>query len=769
MKKFIFIFLVLSAPLFGSIGWEKATNLSGIRTNLYCHNPVISSSEKILAVAWEEKEKGVTRLILSFGESEKNLQNLTLYTCQEEYNLQPDIIVLNDFILLTYSGPDGEIYFMRGKENGKLWSLSRRITFTPEISLEPKFFYDEKTKTLFLYFIEEREGDYFLKYVSSFNHGATWSQPEILLTSEQTGSAIFFPSLFTSEGRFYVVYQGREEFKTEKTTKDKLYLAMLDRKTKEIIQNRSLLEAKENIRYTPIAGKDKKSLIWGEYEKDIWNIYIGIMEEYEKIFPLKVNIENKNCYNRSVLFVKDYIKIFWSMVDKTNSQIFSRKYVFQSGVLEEKAVVVETPFNSYLSGTTVFQQAEYIAWQEEYNNSKSAIFIQRSDTSVEPPVITKPDQDKWFSTVDIKIEWEEPPDPSGISGYGYEMSREAKPSRIIQNLPPEINSLSAKHILNEGTNYFHLKAFDRAGNESTTATKMIKVDMTSPVITRIFSPTHPENTFVTNPDAVVYIEAADNLQPIRGFAYTVDYGKGALKDKTINLRTNELQLHLEPGISYLRIWAIDESGDSSLESVYPFYISKREPEMIAVTFNTQVVTNQQIIAEPVTNIPDDISDEKKKVIINAYLKKRYKIVAKPIFNAKTIDVIGPPENVEIEEVVHEGIKLKRVKFDIYVSSSGSETDDLAEKLYIWTPVLNFCRVPSEDPFVPLFVIRKNRSFKGKNKDYRYFKVDITLWPEEDYMVILTARKKIMASSLIRGRRKIKIKTIPHSLRWMLYE
>ncbi|MBU1077694.1 MAG: hypothetical protein KKH98_10400, partial [Spirochaetes bacterium] len=133
IRYLIIIFFILYTNLSGATGWERSTNVSGIENGLYCHNPVISSGKEILTVAWEEKDrkKKNTSLLIVYGPDERSFEQKILYTSEKEYNLQPAVQVINNMIIVAYSGPDGEIYTMRGKNKGKLWSLPKRMTFTP--------------------------------------------------------------------------------------------------------------------------------------------------------------------------------------------------------------------------------------------------------------------------------------------------------------------------------------------------------------------------------------------------------------------------------------------------------------------------------------------------------------------------------------------------------------------------------------------------------------------------------------------------------------
>ncbi|MBN1897491.1 MAG: hypothetical protein JW827_01840, partial [Spirochaetes bacterium] len=614
----------LSSTLYAITGWENPVNLSKVKRNLYCHNPAISSDNDMLAIAWEEKYRNSTTLNITYGSSLQNLDKKSLYNTGTIYNLQPDILVLFDIIVITYSNPDGEVYVIRGKEKGKFWSLPMRITFTPYISLEPKLYYDAEKKKLYLFYLEESKGIFYLRYTESVNNGASWSKPNTILNSEKTGIAIFFPSVFITDNKFYIIYQGRaigtgteEGFRT-----DKIFVSIIKTDTGEIIKNEELLSSTQFIRYMPVA-KNYQSLIWREAEENIWNIYLGIIDESHNISPLKINIENKNSYNHTALFGKDYIKIFWSMVDQDNSQIFSRKFHFNYKKLGNEEKVIETKRNSYNPRAVFYQGAEYIVWQEEYDSKQSAILLQKQDVSAPAPVITKPGTSRWYNTTDINVSWTIPRDPSGIAGFGYVVTRnDQPPERIIQNIPGEVNTVNVKELLSEGTNYFYLKLYDKAGNESQIVSKMILVDQTGPRIDEITSPTHPPGEYILNTKALVNIKSSDNYHKVKGYAYIVDYGKESKLPKRIKSQRNVLNLKLNKGISYLKIAAVDELGNWGQIRSYPFYVTKRKGEELIALKNQSNENN--VVKEEINKLEEDKKRQQEEEKLLALQKEAEK-------------------------------------------------------------------------------------------------------------------------------------------------
>lgn len=841
----------ISSRLYAVTGWENAVNISRNSPGFYCHNAVIAASPDQLAVVWEEKErrKNAVRLMAAFGPSGDALQNRTLMAFPETYNLQPDLFLAGDSMLVAYSGPDGEVYVLRGRERGKFFYQPARMSFTPAISLGPKFYHDSETGLLYLFYLEEEQGHYLLKYASSDNRGATWKSSGVILDSEKTGIAVFFPSLFVSEGKFYVVYQGRMSLKQEVKSKDHVYIAVIREKDGTVIRNEQLVNPNKEVQYTPLANKLLKNIIWQESQNSIWNIFTGVLEEGKDVFPVRINSEEKNCYGHSALLsgAGDCLTIFWSMVADAHSQIFRRKYYFRENQLGSQEPVVETSHNSYAPAAALFRGAEYLIWQEEINAGQSAVLLKKQDLTAPAPVIRVLAKNGWSGGTDIGVSWKTPKDPSGSGGFGFIVSKKLQPDKILQNLPPEANSLNLKDLLSEGTNYFQMKFYDGAGNASETVHKAVKVDLAGPFIEEIVSPTHPMEQFVTNRTALVTVRARDDYQSVSGFAFQVDYGREKpITNKRIMSRKNELKLGLKSGISYLKVSAVDPSGNWGPTAVYPFYISKRETGAVAVSAvkektdgikairaevqkaktnagirpeivrlekktvtnvpiraetgkqqtNTvklpepvkagkKAVTNAVKLPEPVraakkaiTNVPvrpegeEEISleDSEKRRIIRKYLNNHYRVESRRIYNARTEDIIGGPFNLSMKEITVEGLKLKKVRFTIYTASLWDDPSlPPPDRIFIWSPILNYSDKESRTPWVPVFVSGKGKLIAGDEKQFRYFTLEITVLPEADFLVIFTVQGKQMKSSIITFKRRVNLKLIPHSLKWLIYD
>ena len=86
------------------------------------------------------------------------------------------------------------------------------------------------------------------------------------------------------------------------------------------------------------------------------------------------------------------------------------------------------------------------------------------------------------------IIWKEVADVSGISGYGYNCNKDPLYEPKIEELKYFQTNININSFLKEGTNYFHINAFDNAGNISETIHKRILIDNSPPVIISIISP-----------------------------------------------------------------------------------------------------------------------------------------------------------------------------------------------------------------------------------------------------------------------------------------
>ncbi|UCE20026.1 MAG: M28 family peptidase [Gemmatimonadota bacterium] len=126
---------------------------------------------------------------------------------------------------------------------------------------------------------------------------------------------------------------------------------------------------------------------------------------------------------------------------------------------------------------------------------------------------THPDEEDWYSAVDVLFQWEEPYDLSGVIGYSYvfDQSPETMPDETRDNTMRE----KGYYSLADGTYYFHCRAGDDVCLWGPAAHYRIMIDTEPPESPLDLTVDPPEwtndSTFVltwTNPDDLSGVEGA---------------------------------------------------------------------------------------------------------------------------------------------------------------------------------------------------------------------------------------------------------------------
>jgi len=154
--------------------------------------------------------------------------------------------------------------------------------------------------------------------------------------------------------------------------------------------------------------------------------------------------------------------------------------------------------------------------------------------------------------------------------------------------------------------------------------------------------------------------------------------------------------------------------------------------------------------------------------LSEYLDKNYLIIVKSISQAVTKNIIGVPENIKIENIDTDDLKIKRIQFDLFVSFQDPDKKN-QQAVYIWTPALNLYKTKAIKERFPVFQILKSRSYKGLKKEYEYFKVDLIVLSEGDPVIIFTADQKTLSGTIINNRESIDREDLPHLLKWLLFK
>ncbi|MBU1077678.1 MAG: hypothetical protein KKH98_10320, partial [Spirochaetes bacterium] len=343
IKKIIYsatFLLIMISQVSGLVGWEKAGRISSDKNDIYCYNPVVSANSSLLAVVWEEKRirgnNTDTCLMISYGSSEKELKKKQLYSSGENYNLKPDLLIINDLILVSYASPDGRINLLRGSLPGKPLSSQEGV------ALEPRLYYDEKEEVIYLFYLKQEKNNILLKYLRSIDKGSSWSPPRTALDPRRNGGRIFFPVVYFSEEKMYIVYKSKAPATPVLNNNEKVLISAVNKETGEILSTEEVLNEDGEASSMPVLDPKNRVLVWRKHINDIWNVYAGRLDDKEVRRSVKINTQNKNCYNHITLSHDEVTRIFWVMTEMENSQIFSRRYYPDRETLGNEEIVVQT-------------------------------------------------------------------------------------------------------------------------------------------------------------------------------------------------------------------------------------------------------------------------------------------------------------------------------------------------------------------------------------------------------------------------------------------
>ncbi|MGY5858840.1 MAG: hypothetical protein RTU63_05685 [Candidatus Thorarchaeota archaeon] len=147
-------------------------------------------------------------------------------------------------------------------------------------------------------------------------------------------------------------------------------------------------------------------------------------------------------------------------------------------------------FSEALSPTSEVGSA-YLQWYYGMNIIGDPLLSIHYDCIALPPTVvseTHPNQGDWYTNLCPQVNWTEPADINGISGYYYllDQSPDTIPDRDTGTFT-NINGSLASEDLTEGTWYYHVVSVDSVGNIGKEATHFtIHIDTSSPETTLIY-------------------------------------------------------------------------------------------------------------------------------------------------------------------------------------------------------------------------------------------------------------------------------------------
>ena len=202
-----------------------------------------------------------------------------------------------------------------------------------------------------------------------------------------------------------------------------------------------------------------------------------------------------------------------------------------------------------------------------------------------------PNSENWYPDNSPIFTWTSPtevghPEISGIAGYSWvwDNSPLTVPDETL-DLPGDATTLSEKLEATDGFWYFHLKAYDNAGNVSETAHYKVQIDASALKMPIIISDTHPTDKWISNRDIRFRWNAAEpvNLSGISDVSFLVD--KNSINEPAeipSPIRNSEFlsQAVEADGIWYIHLKVQSGAGLWSQTAHYEVQIDTTAPKLI---------------------------------------------------------------------------------------------------------------------------------------------------------------------------------------------
>lgn len=196
-----------------------------------------------------------------------------------------------------------------------------------------------------------------------------------------------------------------------------------------------------------------------------------------------------------------------------------------------------------------------------YANGGEAFAVQVTPSAA--PVIVAPvsvgAKPAVFGLTAMLFRWTAPSDPSGIVAYSYRLDQDAAGQAAPRQRLTETKV--SLRVAQQGTYYFHVRALDKAGNWSTSASTSVRIDLTAP---RIAS--HTFSGYYFNPA----------LEPLT-MTYTLDkisrVTVGVYNAAGTRVRHLVYRDYFPPGVVHKVVWnGRDDGGALVPEGSYSIYI-----------------------------------------------------------------------------------------------------------------------------------------------------------------------------------------------------
>jgi len=254
--------------------------------------------------------------------------------------------------------------------------------------------------------------------------------------------------------------------------------------------------------------------------------------------------------------------------------------------------------------------------------SQTAHYEVRIDTT-KPQLIlsspTHPNSDQWYADNSPTITWERKTqssvseanivetETSGIAGYSsaWDNSPLTTPDEIL-DLSADVKKVTGK-LASNSVWYFHLKAYDNAGNVSKMAHYKIQIDSATPTVPKIRSLTHPSGQWTSNSMFELNWQSPAAVSGIAGYSFLLDHDPSTVPDEQIveNV-TSKTFANLPDGTWYFHLRAKSVTGLWSDTAHYEVRVDT-EPPSIEIDFPQSGKWYNESITEYYGQARDEVS------------------------------------------------------------------------------------------------------------------------------------------------------------------
>jgi hypothetical protein len=600
------IFLLVAVLFFSSdrvatrtVGWEKTQLVSSYRINAM--NVSVASRGNFIVAAYEASGEGGSGIYvsISFNGGSSFIPPALIARSVSTSEKKPSVAIAASGALAVawhdYVSAEtaNRIFIAFSPDMGATWQTPSRLNLGMVMEIIPRVYYDDKDR-LHLFYHGLSSGNFNLHHSMVASGGLAETTGSLVNLRDYMKGA-FFPAINFSGSTIFVVLQARgREFK------DDLFFIMSSNYGRSWSRMKKITSGVGgNVSPSLVRHRDNLYVAYQNNDERAWSIKLltgkKLGSEWDER-PLTVSDTPANCYNPRLVEMDNELYISWHDERERISQIYSRVFKPSDGPGPGSEAVRE---NNPARYTSLLQSGgKVIAFWEE----SGRVLAKYTDEFVHPPVVysaTHP-EDRWSRNSTAVIEWTPPEDESGIAGYVTVVNR------LPDFNPPDIvntKSNATRKVLTDledGVNYFHIRAIDGAGNVSRTVHYPLRVSSNPPPMPLVFSPTHKEGVD-TQSSSPVFRWAVDDAERLKGFYYTVSRGGIAAPDQFTTAFEARFD-DMEQGGYFFSVSSVDKTNQVSPMASYYFIVGRAEKididKIKAIARQSTIPEKRIVLTEP---------------------------------------------------------------------------------------------------------------------------------------------------------------------------